>query len=218
MKKVFKDTILSEAEAILKQLEDIDVTAYTGVNTLKAVIPLYNKWINHITDNPRPNPIQPLNNSDISTDGYCNELSENGVKKLTEIRKTCYAYKESHTPIPPTEVKGWSKANVIGAIAIIIAISIYAANQAYQIGVSNGKSETQRGFDAEKISLSQKIDSLKAKYNIINDSLKACNVNVIVKNDSLKECNASIIAKKDSISPLVSKNKQANNNKKGSAK
>ena len=198
MKKVFKDNALSEAEAILKQLENIDVTAYIGVNTLKAVIHCYNDWINHITDNPKPTPIPPLDNSDISSDGYRSELSENGVKKLTKISITCNTYKESHTPIPPTEVKGWKKANVIGIIAIIIAVSIYAANQAYQTGVSNGRSETQRGYDAEKISLSQKLDSLKTNYNIINDSLKVCNANVITKNDS--------------ISLLLSKNKQVNNN------
>lgn len=218
MNETYKDQALAEAEAILEELKGINEDDYKGVITLKAVIPHYNNWIKLITDGPKPSSVNLLDNSDISTDGYHSELSENGIKKLTEIRKTCNTYKHTHTPIPQNEVIGWSAKKFWRLTTFIVTSCITICAIVYQIGFSNGKSEMQRGYDAEKNSLSQKIDSLRTNYNIINDSLKACNINIISKNDSLKECNTNTIAKDDSISFLLSKNKQVNNNKKGSAK
>ena len=202
-KEVYMSIELGQLKSILETATKLQNGEIKDLRTLNSVIQRYSQIAQNIGNTQELPAISPYDEN-LDIDFLLTSFTTSGTSKLTNIITYAEGYINAHTPIPPTEVKGWKKANVIGIIAIIIAVSIYAANQAYQTGVSNGRSETQRGYDAEKISLSQKLDSLKTNYNIINDSLKVCNANVIAKNDS--------------ISLLLSKNKQVNNNKKGSAK
>lgn len=198
---------LEKLKSILETAKKLQKGEIESPETLDGLIIAYDdiaKKLNKPTELPLIYPYD--EDKDIGWTGY----TKSGHKKITDLITYTEGYVNAHAQTSPivNKAEGWNKANVIAIMSIIIAtlvtIGIYTASQMYQVGVSNGKTEMQREYDAEKIGLSQKLDSLKTEYNIINDSLKACNVNIIAKNDS--------------ISFLLSKDKQANNNKKGSAK
>lgn len=219
MEEVYMSIELGQLKSILETAKKLQNGEIKTPTTLKGLIDNYN-LISYNNGNPTDLPtILPFDEkNDISWDYI--SLAGNGSSKLANLIVYTEGYINAHTPIPPVinKIEGWSEKKFWGLTAFVVASCIAICAVVYQIGVSDGKSETQREYDEEKIDLSQKIDSLKTEYNITNDSLKACNVNIISKNDSLKECNAKIITKSDSISFLLPKDKQVNNKEKGSAK
>lgn len=200
---------LGQLKSILETAKNLQMGNIKDLTTLSGVIQRYNQ-IAHNNSNTHELPVISPYDENLDLDTFYTSFTTSGASKLTDIITYAEGYIIAHTPIPSTinKIEGWNKTNVIAIMGIIvaalIAIGVLAASLTYQIGCSNGKSETQQGYDAEKNSLSKKIDSLKTKYNIISDSLKLCNAN--------------LVEKKDSIGVLISKSKQANNNQKGSVK
>ena len=203
MKDVYMSIELGQLKSILESAIRLQKGDVRTPRTLMGLIEEYNRISSNSSIHNELPSISPFDDmTDIALlDG---NLTGNGLSKLTKLISYSEGYINAHTPIPPIVVKGWSKKRFWSLTAIIITFCISVCCLTYQMGVSDGKSETQREYDAEKISLSKKNDSLKTEYNMIRESLK--------------ECNANTIAKDDSISFLLSKNKQVNNNKKGSAK
>lgn len=217
MANVYMDNNLGQLKSILDTAKNLQIGNIKVVTTLNGLIQRYNQIARNI-DNTQELPFISPYDENLDIDFFHTSLTTSGTSKLTDIITYAEGYVNAHTPIPSIVVEGWSGKKFWGLTAFVVTSCIAICAIVYQIGFSNGKSETQREYDAEKITLSQKIDSLKTKYYLTNDSLKTCNINVIAKNDSLEECNTSIVAKKDSISFLLSKDKQTNKNKKGSAK
>lgn len=200
---------LGQLKSILETAKNLQMGNIKDLTTLSGVIKRYNQIAKN-NGNTQELPVISPYDENLDLDTFYTSFTTSGTSKLTDIITYAEGYINANTPIPPTinKIEGWNKTNVITIMGIIvaalIAIGVLAASLTYQIGCSNGKSETQQGYDAEKNSLSKKIDSLKTKYNITSDSLKLCNAN--------------LVEKKDSISVLISKSKQASNNQKGSVK
>ena len=181
---------LGQLKSILETAKKLQNEEKKAPGILKSLIERYNQASQNIGNPSELPPISPFDEKHDAGWGYAN-LALDGDKKLVDLITYLEGYVSAHTPIPPIikKVEGWNKSIVVTVVTAIIGalitIGVFYANHTNQQGYSNGKAETQKIYDTEKIQLSKKIESLEAKFKLTNDSLIECKKDNFEKDASI---------------------------------